>query len=796
MFPLLAENFRPRRARRPLDLCIVSNGVLGPVRNGGISTLYMGLAEILVEAGHRVTYLYTGGSYTESEPVEHWIEHYRRKQINLVALPEPEHRLLNSPNLCAAYSTFEWLRQNDHFDVIHFHEWQGHGYFSLLAKHQGLAFGQTTLCVSTHSPSSWNKQGNHEYMDRATDLETDFLERQCILLADLLISSSHYMFNWLLSQDWKLPPKCYVQTNVLPPSALASVGPRPTDRSLSHQPHTRIEELVFFGRLEGRKGLALFCSALDRLTERETRDFQVTFLGKNGSIAGQPGLDYIQQRANAWPFPWRAITNLDNVEAIAYLKQAGRVAVMPSLMDNSPLALHECLLARIPFLATRTGGIPEMIELVDHDRVLFIPRPAALAERFATVLGDGLAPARPSFHEESSRKAWLDWHESVPRRDESRARIRTGDENLPRVSVCITHFNRPDYLDQALDSLRRQDYPRVEVVVVDDGSTKPVAVAFLDSLAGEFQSRDWQIVRQENRYPGAARNNAARHAHGDYLLFMDDDNLAKPNAISRFVAVALSTNADILTCFADVFHGKEAPRPRQRPEFRWLYLGDSLAAGALSNCFGDTNALVRRDAFLELGGFSEDYGFNHEDKELFARAVFKGYRLQVIPEALYWYREHADGINISSNSYLNNMRGLRPYIEYLPHSLGHVVTFALAHYLRTLGAPGHPSPASAPAATALPLRYRIADQINLRIKRFSIVHRLARKAFSGLLAVRRGLTARSRVESPWRIWALSLRRMVSPGLTIGISLRGPHRAARAPELSASSREVATPGDGD
>src|SRR5262249_43802659 len=151
-------------------------------------------------------------------------------------------------------------------------------------------------------------------------------------------------------------------------------------------------------------------------------------------------------------------------------------------------------------------------------------------------------------------------------------------------------------------------------------------------------------------------------------------------------------------------------------------------------------------------------------------AVFKGYRLQVIPEALYWYREHADGINISSNSYLNNMRGLRPYIEFLPHSLGHVVTFALAHYLRTLGAPDHPSPASAPAATALPLRYRIADQINLRIKRFSIVHRLARKAFSGLLAVRGGLTARSRVESPWRIWALSLRRMVSPGPTIGISL--------------------------
>src|SRR5581483_10923551 len=97
-----------------------------------------------------------------------------------------------------------------------------------------------------------------------------------------------------------------------------------------------------------------------------------------------------------------------------------------------------------------------------------------------------------------------------------------------------------------LESLKAQDYSNFEVIVVDDGSTLPAAVAYLEELEPEFATRGWRILRQENRYPGAARNNAARHARGEYLLFMDDDNFAKPHEISRFVQVARRTGADLL----------------------------------------------------------------------------------------------------------------------------------------------------------------------------------------------------------------------------------------------------------
>lgn len=769
IYPPLPGAEPTRAPDRSLKVCIVSNGVLGPIRNGGISTLYMGLAETLVEAGHDVTYLYTAGDYTESRPVEEWVEHYRERGIRLVPLPEPEQRLVNSYNLRTGYATYLWLQQNDHFDVIHFHEWQGHGYYSLLAKRQGLAFARTTLCVSTHSPTCWNKQGNHEYLDQVEDLETDYLERQSLRLSDILISSSQYMLSWVSGQGWRLPAHCHVQPNVLPLSAIARMG-IDLDRRTAPGRSGEIHELVFFGRLEGRKGLALFCDALDRLAERGAEGFRVTFLGKNGSIAGEPGLDYLEQRAGNWDCPWKTITTLDNVQALAYLRQPGRIAVMPSLMDNSPLALQECLLAGLPFLATDIGGIPEMIRPEDRAEVLFAPRPDALADRLERVLRQGLAVPSPAVDERESRRSWLDWHNSLLRREQVLS-VEAPASDRPLVSVCISHHNRPDYLAQALDSLRVQDYPHFEVLVVDDGSTKPAALACLASLESEFSDRGWQIIRQANLYPGAARNNAARHARGEYLLFMDDDNLLKPDAISRFVAVAQTTGADILTCLADVFHGQYAPGSRKKPVHRWLYLGDSLSVGAFYNCLGDTNAVLRRDSFFALGGFTEDFGHNHEDKELYTRAVLRGYRLEVIPEALYWYRENPQGINLKSDPYLNHMRGLRPYREVLPPSMEHMLTFALAHYL------------GAAVPSAWPLRYRIADRVNQQIKRFSWVHRAARSLIVGLVELTREGTRQLRAirRSRWR-----LRTSADRSRTPSLVASGPHRPRRSPASEAAS----------
>ncbi|QEH34268.1 GalNAc(5)-diNAcBac-PP-undecaprenol beta-1,3-glucosyltransferase [Aquisphaera giovannonii] len=764
-------------ATGPLRVCIASHCLLGPVREGAIAGHYMALAQALLDAGHDVTFLYTGGPLGEASSIGEWIGRYAEAGLRVVPLPGPRLPINNHYESCISYLTYEWLREHDEFDVVHFHEWRGIGYYSLLAKHQGLAFRRATLCVGVHGPSLWVKQSNHELLDRVLDLEVDYLERQSVALADVVTSTSRYMLEWLTQQRWALPSACDVRSILRP--ALPRTG-RVREAAPPTAGEGRVEELVFFGRLEGGKGLALFCDALDRLAAGPSRPFHVTFLGHDGIVEGQHGLGYIRHRSQRWPFPWRAMAELDDAGAIDYLSRPGRLAVLPSLMENSAIAVHQCLAAGIPFLASDVGGIPELVRAEDRPAVLVQPRPSPLAERMRAALDRPARPARPAFDEQADRRAWLEWHADAARL--AAAAPTTGGrhdgEARPRVSVCIAHFNRPEYLRLALESVEAQDYPDFEVIVVDDGSTLPAAVAYLDSLEPKFAARGWQILRQGNLYPGAARNNAARHATGQYLMFMDDDNVAKPHELSRFVQVAEQTGADILTCFMEVVESDDPIDLDRAPSSMTLFLGDCLSVGALYNCLGDTNSLVRRDSFLAVGGLTEDWGHNHEDMEFYARAIFKGLRLLVVPEALFLYRSSTSSLIKTSSEYLNSMRGLRPYSENLPVPISQIVSYAVAQAKKELSPPPPPPPpvVEPPAPVELPLRYRLADRINLLARRAGPVHGAARASLVlGLGIARRmrrfarGLGEMARARGAGRD-SSPTPRLVAP--------RGPHKRVR------------------
>ncbi len=373
-----------------------------------------------------------------------------------------------------------------------------------------------------------------------------------------------------------------------------------------------------------------------------------------------------------------------------YLRQPNRLAVIPSLLENSPYTVLECLGARIAFLASRVGGIPELIAPEDAERVCFEPNARALSALLGRALTEGFRTARPAVDFGANEQAWIAWHEglTMPAHPEAHPAADVDPPRWPKVSVCLTTFNRPALLRQAVASVSRLTYPNLEVVLVDDGSTQPEALAALDELQPEFARRNWHIVRQKNLYLGAARNTAARQASGDFLLFMDDDNYAEPNEVSVLVKAALRTGADIVACGMNYFEGHEAPEVKKAAQGRWLPLGGAATVGAFRNCFGDANALVRRPCFERVGGFTEDYGVTHEDWEFHARAVLAGFKLTVVPEFLFWYRVNPESMIRTANQYRNHMRSIRPYVEAAPEALKPLVYFAQGQEMRlrkTLG---------------------------------------------------------------------------------------------------------------
>ena len=667
--PLLADTAGARPVR-PLRIAIASFDFVGPVRNGGVGTAFTSLGEALAAAGHEVTLLFLAGQWCENRTMEYWIEYYKAKGIQFVPLPDSGLRIESRWHVAKGYEGYLWLRQQN-YDVIHFSEWKGPGYFSLLAKQQGLAFPHTLLCVHTHGPTLWHKLSNAEYVSHLDDVEVDYIERRSVQMADVVVSPSQYLLRWMLERDWVLPEQCFVRQYVRPATARQPLAD--ADRV------QRISELVFFGRLEVRKGLVLFCDALDLLkSDPKLRQAKVTFLGKVDKICGRDSAEYVAERARQWPWKWQMVSDRDQAGAMDYLQGRERLAVLPSLVDNLPNTVLECLGAKVPFLASDAGGIPEMIAVADLGATCFPVRAKAFADKLRQALLAGVRPAKSAVDAQENERAWVRWHESRPLADPSllSAAAVTLPVNQPLVSICMSHWNRPAYLRQAMASIEAQDYPNFEVVLVDDGSTSAEALRLMDELAAQFGKRGWQLLRnEENRYPGAARNLAARHARGEFILFMDDDNCAKPHAVSTFVRIAQRTGADILTCCLDTFSGKEAPHAQLQPRTRWLFLGDDTATGALRNNFGDTNSLWRREVFLALGGFHEDWGVGHEDWELFAKAVLQGYQLQVVPDPLAWYRlnDTEETVNRKTPRHANHLANLRPYLEAVSPPLRHLI---------------------------------------------------------------------------------------------------------------------------
>jgi glycosyltransferase involved in cell wall biosynthesis/GT2 family glycosyltransferase len=650
----------------PPKVAIVTPDIVGPIRNGGIGTAYTSLAKALAAHGHDVTILYTLGRHCENGDIGDWVAHYRKEAIRFAPLEEPDGpAVFHGPR--ASFAAYKWLVKNGEFEVVHFPEWGGSGFSSVKAKRLGLAFQKTLLCVGTHSPTLWHDLADRRTVDSLDQLARDFLERQSVECADVVVSPSQYLLRWIAEAGWSLPERSYVQPYV---------SPLPSRVSQVHQV-SAIDELVFFGRLESRKGLELFCDAVDKIADAPSLEpATVTFLGKVGRVAGQDGLEYLRARASGWTRPWRAFVDKTQAEAVEYLVSRRALAVMPSLADNTPNTVLECLGAGIPFLASAVGGIPEMIAAEDRTRSLAAPDAAAFAQALTARLAHGAAPSQPAANPDDTRQRWIDWHEQAA--CQAREAVHPRSSTRPLVSVCIATRERPAFLEQAVESLRGQTYSPLEVVLVDDGSESEEAQRHLDELDREFGGRGWALLRRNRSYPGAARNAAAAHASGRYLLFMDDDNVSRPHEIETFVQAAESSGAAFLTCAHDAFEGESAPANAAEMVHRWMPIGPALPLSFFMNCIGDTNMLARREAFFQVGGFDEEPGAGlFEDWVLFAKAIVRGFQIEALPEVLYSYRLGPHGFGQRAHSFESYVRPLRPYLDLLPPGIGQALLYAV-----------------------------------------------------------------------------------------------------------------------
>ncbi len=207
----------------------------------------------------------------------------------------------------------------------------------------------------------------------------------------------------------------------------------------------------------------------------------------------------------------------------------------------------------------------------------------------------------------------------------------------PLVSAIIPAYNCADTIAEAIASVRAQTWPRIEIVICDDGSTDDTARVVAEVAP------DAVYVRQENAGPSAARNTAAAAASGEFLATLDADDCWLPEKTARQLEVLLAdatVGAVATNGFAERGRRRQLWTRTDGPRLREMTVQEQLR-GDLRPI--SASMIIRTELFRALGGYDTALTCG-EDLDLLCRLVASGHRLLYLNELLYRYVRRSGSI--------------------------------------------------------------------------------------------------------------------------------------------------------
>ncbi|MFL5944912.1 MAG: glycosyltransferase, partial [Gaiellaceae bacterium] len=430
-------------------ITIITTQLMGLGHAGGVAAATAHLAIALARSGHDVDIRYTQEQPHQSLDPE-WAGLFDRVGVTIRQPPALSAPV--DPPYFARLRAVDLALRADPPDVVIAHEYGAPAYISLRLRQLGLAFANTLFVVYCHGTGRWLKDVTGNMRISAEMLSHVRLEQAGVELADIVLSPSAYMIDWMRGQGWRLP-----QVRVVPLVTRATALGEPPPVQPGVDGARPVERLVFFGWLHAVKGVELFAGALNALEPELLEGVEVEFLGgpsKNWDPDRVAAL--ISQRTTRALRSLSFETGLGQQDALARLGRPGTLAVMPSRAENSPNVVYECLEERIPFRASTAGGIAELVASEDRPRVLFPPTVEGVSDALRRALADdeALRPVRPAFDGADVLQAW---REVVAMPVEGVAR---GVE-APAVDVVVQEHGPADACLRALDA---QSYERVNVI--------------------------------------------------------------------------------------------------------------------------------------------------------------------------------------------------------------------------------------------------------------------------------------------------------------------------------------------
>lgn len=206
----------------------------------------------------------------------------------------------------------------------------------------------------------------------------------------------------------------------------------------------------------------------------------------------------------------------------------------------------------------------------------------------------------------------------------------------PLVSILIPAYNSEAWIAYTLESAIAQTWQRKEIIVVDDGSRDRTA-----KIARRFASSEVQIVSTENQGAAAARNHALRLSQGDYIQWLDADDLLAPDKIERqLAAIAGEENSRVLLSSPWASFNYRTNRARFVPNSLWYDLSpvEWLLRKMGENLHMQTGTWLTSRELTEAAGPWDTRLISDDDGEYYCRILLASQGTRFVPEARVFYR--------------------------------------------------------------------------------------------------------------------------------------------------------------
>jgi len=591
----------------------------GPVTGGGIGTYIYNVCRAMAKRGHDV-YLVTD-CFNDAN------RHYLPQGVELIeTVPIPNFPKYVFSNARHEYSyrvlyTLRQLSRKISIDVIEFAEFGVEGFASIRAKRVLNEFADTKLIVKLHTPSSLLYHINEDKLLDADTLSWCNMEDYCVANADMVTSPSKSLAGYFARRvgrnDILLCPY---------PMALPEL---PEARQFSAETVKRVR---FIGSVQIRKGVDVFIEAAKIILAQEP-DFSFEIYGadintplfeKSYSMILQSGIpsQYKDRIRFLGPVDYSAIPNL-------LLESC--FCVFPSRWENWANVCLESMSMGCVVIASGNGGMSEMITHGENGFLADPLKPQEIADIILDNHNNGdllqhisqaacIRSKQICDPERTSLKIENNYHKALP----VKKWLNAGNRSAI-VSVIIPYYNQPEYITEAVDSVKQSSYQHIEIIVVNDGSTTEEADKAFDQLQGVVK------LTKPNGGLSSARNAGIAAASGEFVLPLDADDKIHPEYL-RYAVEALLNHPELayISCHARYFGALNDI---------YIPLGYVPELMPFANTDGKCTNLFRKEVFDQCGGYDEIMP-SYEDWDFLISLHENGFTGDILPQEFFYYRRY------------------------------------------------------------------------------------------------------------------------------------------------------------